>query len=113
MARIVEFPKRPPSPHLRGRTEKYPFDEWFDGKAYLLVQGEDFQNKVSSMRTNLISAAKRRGIKIRTVLTPEGIAVQKKAEPNGALPAIVVEAPVAVEPAAQEEAQVEANSEEW
>ena len=50
----------------RGRPEKYPFDEWFDGAWWKLERGLDFQVKAPSMRTAIFSAARRRNLKVAT-----------------------------------------------
>ena len=54
----------------RGRPEKYPFDEWFDGAWWKLERHVDFEVKTSSMRQAVFTAARRRGLKVRTRMHP-------------------------------------------
>jgi hypothetical protein len=61
-----------------GRAEKYPFDEWFDGNAYELVEGEDFDNKRSTMATVIHGAATKRDLIVATRMTTDGIAIQAR-----------------------------------
>lgn len=58
------------------RPEKYPYDEWLDGTPTLLVEGEDYEGKASSLRSSLTGAANRRGLKIITRSHEEGFVVQ-------------------------------------
>lgn len=58
-----------------GRSEKYPFDEWFDGNVYELVEGEDFDSKRSTMATVLHNAATKRDMIVATRMTQDGIAI--------------------------------------
>ncbi len=57
---------------------RYPWDEWFDGKARILAKGEDFTSQISSFRTTVYECARRRGLKVRiaTVDNGKGVAVQ-------------------------------------
>jgi hypothetical protein len=59
-----------------GRTEMYPFDEWFDGNPWLLVEGEDFTCKRASFDSSVRSAATRRGLKVTVRHHDEGSAIQ-------------------------------------
>lgn len=61
-----------------GRSEKYPFDEWFDGNVYELVEGEDFDSKRSTMATVLHTAASKRDMLIQTRMTQDGLAIQAR-----------------------------------
>lgn len=61
-----------------GRGEKYPFDEWFDGNVYELVEGEDFESKRSTMATVLHTAASKRDMLIQTRMTQDGLAIQAR-----------------------------------
>lgn len=61
-----------------GRGEKYPFDEWFDGNAYELVEGEDFDSKRSTMATVIHTAATKRDLIVATRMTQDGIAIQAR-----------------------------------
>lgn len=56
----------PLSRNRGGRGEKYPYDDWLDGKGRRFQQGEDFDGKPSSFITNVREAAKRRGQRIET-----------------------------------------------
>jgi hypothetical protein len=44
----------------------YPWDEWFDGSVWELVQGEDFVGQPSTFRASAIAQASRRDGKVRT-----------------------------------------------
>lgn len=61
-----------------GRDEKYPFDEWFDGNVYELVEGEDFDSKRSTMATVIHGAANKRDMIVQTRMTQDGIAIQAR-----------------------------------
>lgn len=61
-----------------GRDEKYPFDEWFDGNVYELVEGEDFDAKRSTMATVIHTAATKRDLIVATRMTQDGIAIQAR-----------------------------------
>ena len=59
MARVVSsFPRKDRS--------KYPWSQWFDGQVWELEKGADFDCTPTSVRTSALSAAFRRGIKVRT-----------------------------------------------
>jgi len=62
----------------RGRSDAYPYDEWFDGQVWKLYQGVDFDCGVISMRVNLYNAAKRNGIKIQTSLRVDAVILQRE-----------------------------------
>jgi hypothetical protein len=61
-----------------GRAEKYPFDEWFDGNVYELVEGEDFDAKRSTMATVIHNAATKRELIVATRMTQDGLAIQAR-----------------------------------
>jgi hypothetical protein len=61
-----------------GRSEKYPFDEWFDGNVYELVEGEDFDSKRSTLATVIHNAATKRDLIVQTRMTQDGIAIQAR-----------------------------------
>jgi hypothetical protein len=61
-----------------GRSEKYPFDEWFDGNVYELVEGEDFESKRSTLATVIHNAATKRDLIVQTRMTQDGIAIQAR-----------------------------------
>lgn len=48
--RVQEFPQRT-------KGTKYPYEEWFDGSKWRLVQGEDFAVAPGSLRTILYNRA--------------------------------------------------------
>lgn len=39
----------------------YPWDEWLDGQARMLIRGEDFQVSIGSMRAQLSTRASKAG----------------------------------------------------
>lgn len=49
-----------------GRPVMHPWDEWFDGNAHELERHVDFDGQLSSMRTQVYSAARKRGVVVRT-----------------------------------------------
>jgi hypothetical protein len=61
-----------------GRSEKYPFDEWFDGNVYELVEGEDFDSKRSTLATVIHNAATKRDLIVQTRMTQDGLAIQAR-----------------------------------
>jgi hypothetical protein len=55
----------------RGRpkgSEKYDWDKWLDGEPHTMEYGKDFFIPVANFRTVIWNAAKRRGLKVRTLL---------------------------------------------
>ena len=66
MAKLLS---RLPDMIRQGRQEMYPWADWFDGQAWLLESGVDFQAATLSMRSCAYAAARRHGVKIamRTV----------------------------------------------
>lgn len=68
---LSEMPAR-----TRGREEKYPWAEWFDGQARLLEAGIDFDTERTDMRAVAYVAAKRHGVKITTATIDANIALQ-------------------------------------
>jgi hypothetical protein len=77
MPRVLEaLPKSPRSG--AGRAEKYPFDEWFDGNVYELVEGEDFDAKRTTLATVIHNAATKRDLIVATRMTPDGLAIQAR-----------------------------------
>lgn len=56
---------------------RYPWDEWSDGRARILVRGTDFFVDATQVRTSAYGAARARGLKVRTRVMPEGnLAIQ-------------------------------------
>lgn len=73
MARVIDHMP----PDGRSRRGRYDWDNWFDGQAWLLVNGEDFTTEIEAFRSLVHTAAKRRGLVVRTVTTPDGnVAIQ-------------------------------------
>jgi len=71
MSRIVN-PDRVPWGYQRNRgASKYPWEEWFDGKARRLTQGIDFESDPEHMRRQAYVAAKKKNVKIRTKVVKE------------------------------------------
>ena len=48
------------------KGSRYPWAEWLDGSVWELVQGDDFQAKTATFRTNAQTQAKKRGGRIRS-----------------------------------------------
>lgn len=59
----------------RSPRSRYDWDEWFDGRIWRLVEGEDFTAKASSFRTSVSAAAQRRGQSVRTSIPEDGVVV--------------------------------------
>src|SRR3954463_1682210 len=79
MPRVLEeLPKAARGPGGGGRAEKYPFDEWFDGNVYELVEGEDFDAKRSTLATVIHNAATKRDLIVATRMTQDGLAIQAR-----------------------------------
>lgn len=72
MARMVE---QMPGHGNRGRN-KYPWDEWLNGKVWLLEQGVDFYISITSMQSSVTNAARSRGIKVMMRKREEGLYIQ-------------------------------------
>lgn len=64
----------PPSPN----EEKYPYDEWFDGSVWKLVQYEDFFVSPRSMQSAIYQSARKRNLKVKTHIpvTADSIYIQ-------------------------------------
>lgn len=60
MAKVVE------SLPFTGKTSRYPWKEWFDGRVWQLTQGEDFSVSVESFRSTICASANRMHIKVVT-----------------------------------------------
>jgi hypothetical protein len=58
------------------RGSKYPWDEWLNGKVWLLVPGTDFDLSITSMQSSVTNAARSRGIKITMRKREEGLYIQ-------------------------------------
>lgn len=68
MAQLLEkFPAR-----------DYPWDEWLDGQPYGLLRGVDFDTDVASMRVTVYRAAKRRGVRVRTMVEGDVLSIQRR-----------------------------------
>jgi hypothetical protein len=53
------------TPRLKpGPAAKYPYDTWFDGSHYRLVQGKQFSIKIESMTELIRQQAKARGLEV-------------------------------------------------
>ena len=65
-----------------GRSDGYPYDEWFDGQVWKLVRGTDYECTSSSMRTSAQQVGKTRNKNVRTnmIMDGKGIVVQAKGE---------------------------------
>jgi hypothetical protein len=72
VSRIID--KMPPSGR---KSSRYPWDEWLDGQARILVKGEDFDVDILKMQNNFGSVARTRGLRGTTVkLSDTELAVQ-------------------------------------
>ena len=75
MAKILEV--LPPQIR-KGREEQYPWADWFDGQAWLLENGVDFDALPESMRSCAYAAARRHGVKISLRTIGNDLAIQSQ-----------------------------------
>jgi len=75
MAKILEAL---PVQIRKGRTEQYPWADWFDGQARLLEHGIDYDAETDSMRSCAYAAARRHGVKIAVRTVGEDLALQAR-----------------------------------
>jgi len=61
-----------------GRREAYPYDDWFDGRVWRLVSGEDFTVNIRTMRFYIKKAAERRGLQVIVEHDGEVVIVWKR-----------------------------------
>lgn len=59
--------ERKPPPHT-----KYPWDEWFNGRTWLLIQGEDFDRDPEEFRTYIYDMAQKKNAKVKTKIDRDG-----------------------------------------
>lgn len=70
-----------------GRPAKYPWEEWFDGRTHVLVQGEDYEaDGPKSFRSTVYSAADRLGVTVVTKIIDGELHVQATKPINGKKP---------------------------
>lgn len=55
---------------------RYPWDEWFDGKARELARGEDFTVSTVNFRSAAVSAARRMGIRVAIAIRGDSVLLQ-------------------------------------
>jgi hypothetical protein len=71
MAQVID--KLPPRERARGgRPSKYPYDEWLDGRPWVLLHGEDFRCGTRSMEGILRRQARLRHGTLETRTLREG-----------------------------------------
>lgn len=69
--------------HTAARTRSYPWDQWFDGRIYLLSPGEDFEpGQAVSMERVIRTSANRRRIRVSVRIQEDGTIVMQKREDN-------------------------------
>jgi hypothetical protein len=54
----------------------FPYGDWFNGSTWLLTPGEDFPQSVPAFRSLMYRMAREFGLRLRTRMTSEGLAVQ-------------------------------------
>ncbi len=64
-----------------GREAKYPYDQWLDGQIWKLQHMVDFECQPHGLRQSFYAAAKRRGIKVRVSILPNGDVIVQKTSP--------------------------------
>ena len=73
---MAKFLEELPPQIREGRTEQYPWADWFDGQARLLESGIDYVAVTDSMRSCAYAAARRHGVKIAMRTVGEDLALQ-------------------------------------
>jgi hypothetical protein len=56
----------------REREQRFPWDQWLDGRPWRVDRGGDYESKAKTFIANARSQAKRRGGSVRTALFAEG-----------------------------------------
>lgn len=69
-----------PLAYFGAADQAHPWDEWLDGRPWLLEHGADYKATSNSFRATINAAAKRRGGKVRTRQVDGGIVIQFYAE---------------------------------
>jgi hypothetical protein len=67
----------------RHYKDRYPYSQWFDGSIWKLTREVDFPKFKNSgvFRRHIYNVAKRKGVKIRTMIVDENtIVIQRKEE---------------------------------
>lgn len=72
-----------------GERAEYPWDDWFNGDIWVLEHGRDFTAKLASFRVIAYAAARRRGVRLKTGLNPDGQSIAIQAIPLVTVPADV------------------------
>jgi hypothetical protein len=60
-----------------GRQGVHKWSEWLDGSVWKLKRGEDFQSKPTSMRQQIKSAARDRGLEVDVDSPEDGVLVMQ------------------------------------
>ena len=63
-------------PGRRRTIPRYPWEEWFDGSVWELVQGKDFACKTVSMHGIAKAAARVRGLRVNVARRGDRVYVQ-------------------------------------
>ncbi len=66
----------------RKRRGKYPWDQWFDGRIWKVIQGEDFDVAVNSMRAAIYQNAKNNGLNTKITVSQKDGSVIFQATPK-------------------------------
>jgi hypothetical protein len=69
---------------IPGRPAKYPWDEWLDGRIWVLRRGEDFACDVETIRSGAKKRLRKKGMTIRTRIHEEGDVLVMQVVPKGA-----------------------------
>lgn len=48
----------------RGAVARYPWDDWFDGNWWLLIQGEDYLGKTIPFQNYARNVGRKRGLRV-------------------------------------------------
>jgi len=53
-------------------NQKYPWNDWFNGKTWLLIKGEDFDSETHVFRRYIYDVSIREGVRVKTTLDKHG-----------------------------------------
>ncbi len=73
--KMAEVMEEFPAVTRAGRTSKYPYSEWLDGRVWRILEGQDFEGEVGNFTQGLRSAAATRGLYVQTAVIEGGVAV--------------------------------------
>jgi len=63
---VANVSDTPPEEVFRGHGERYPWNEWTDGRVWTIAEGEDFEIGYKNMQVAIHVHARSNGFKVRT-----------------------------------------------